>query len=168
MRHETLKHSIDEYVATKALGRSANAETLDRVMNTLMLTYSDREEDDMCLALRAYVQVAVARINDNVPMRLNARLLVVFLERLESQLMETTDEKLERLLEEPPHTQQRREELEKEVMTLRAAKEVTESFTDLKLKLSSWEREYANLIYADAGRNNTQTEIDGVTSFRWQ
>ncbi|GLD99441.1 hypothetical protein PINS_up008160 [Pythium insidiosum] len=81
----------------------------------------------MRLTLRAYVNVAVARVNDVVPMRTNARLLAVFLARLESELMETTDERLERMLQEPPHMQQRRQELEKEVATLRAAKEVMES-----------------------------------------
>ncbi|KAJ0406020.1 hypothetical protein P43SY_010076 [Pythium insidiosum] len=122
MRQEILKRRVDEYVANGGDG------DLMAAMSALLLSNECREEEEMKSSLRAYVEVAVARVNDVIPMRTNARLVAVFLDRLESQLMMTTDERLERLLQEPPHMQQRREELEKEVMTLRAAKEITESF----------------------------------------
>ncbi|KAJ0390518.1 hypothetical protein P43SY_011170 [Pythium insidiosum] len=122
MRQEILQRRVDEYVANGGNG------DLMAAMSALLLSNECREEEEMKSSLRAYVEVAVARVNDVIPMRTNARLVAVFLDRLESQLMMTTDERLERLLQEPPHMQQRREELEKEVMTLRAAKEITESF----------------------------------------
>lgn len=78
------------------------------------------------VALYAYLAVAIRRFVDVIPMRLNDLVLRAFLVEMERELLGTTDEQLERLLQESSRTRQRRAQLTGEIETLRDAKDEIE------------------------------------------
>lgn len=90
------------------------------------LSGEDREVIEMEVNLNAYLKVSVRRFVDVVPMRLNDLVLGAFLLEMENELQGTTDETLERLMQESERTSHRRAQLEDEVKILRNAKDEIE------------------------------------------
>ncbi|TMW67010.1 hypothetical protein Poli38472_012126 [Pythium oligandrum] len=127
LRRKTLEEQFKE-----ALGGDDNGNVqLSNVMKALFdsaLGNDDREAMEMEFALQAYTDVAIKRFVDFIPMRLNELVLTNFLRRMETELMGTTDERLERLLQESEHTCSRREALLDEVRVFQDAKSQIEMF----------------------------------------
>ncbi|GAB9476069.1 hypothetical protein Gpo141_00013141, partial [Globisporangium polare] len=92
----------------------------------LMNSNEEREAREMEIALQAYLEVAIRRFVDAVPMRLNDGLLSKFISEMEAELMGVTDEKLGRLLQDSEQKISARRQLVVELTTLQSAKEEIE------------------------------------------
>ncbi|TYZ68099.1 hypothetical protein PybrP1_005227 [[Pythium] brassicae (nom. inval.)] len=87
---------------------------------------AEREAREMEAVLHAYVEVAIRRFVDLVPMHLNDGLLSRFAREMEHELMKTTDERLERLLQDSEQKRTAREQLAAEIKCLKSAKDEIE------------------------------------------
>jgi GTPase SAR1 family protein len=94
-----------------------------RAFTAVFASSEEREALEIDMALRSYMQVAVRRFVDVVPMKLNDLVLTSFVKNMESELMESTsDEQIVRLMQEPPQRAQLRRQLMDRIECLRAAK----------------------------------------------
>lgn len=93
---------------------------------TVAISSEGREVIETEVALYAYLEVAVRRFVDVIPMRLNDLVLGAFLMNMERELLGTTDDQLDRLLQESGRTRERRAQLTGEIQTLRDAKDEIE------------------------------------------
>lgn len=92
------------------------------LLKTLALWNEDREAFEMKIALEVYLDVAVRRVVDTIPMRVNGLMLDKFLPAMERELLGTTDEKLTRLMQDSERNKAMRQQLQHEIKCLREAK----------------------------------------------
>ncbi|ETO60171.1 hypothetical protein F444_21594 [Phytophthora nicotianae P1976] len=102
---------------------------LTEVMKTLQaatLSTEDREVLEMQVALHAYLDVAVPRFVDAIPMRLNDLVLRKFVVEMTNELNGLTDDKLARLMQDPEHKIAERQQLKEELACLASARKEIE------------------------------------------
>ncbi|GMF80309.1 unnamed protein product [Phytophthora fragariaefolia] len=102
---------------------------LDDVMNAVaagVLQTKDREVIDIQTALHAYMDVAVPRFVDAIPMRLNDLILCKFFGEMTDKLHRLTDEKLTYLMQDSEQKMTERIRLKEELACLTNAKKEIE------------------------------------------
>lgn len=103
-------------------GGSIAVSTALQLLKTMSLWNEDREAFEMKIALEVYLDVAVRRVVDTIPMRVNGLMLDRFLPAMERELMGTTDDKLSRLMQDSERNMAMRQQLQHEIKCLREAK----------------------------------------------
>ncbi|KAG6622254.1 interferon-induced gtp-binding protein mx [Phytophthora cinnamomi] len=97
-----------------------------KAMEAVTISTEDREALEMQVALQAYLDVAVPRFVDAIPMRLNDLVLRSFVAEMTDELNGLTDEKLARLMQDPVHKVAERSQLKEELACLANAKKEIE------------------------------------------
>ncbi|KAE9273135.1 hypothetical protein PR003_g29994 [Phytophthora rubi] len=120
-RLRDVQAQVKSVVHTDANGRVALREVMNAVASGV-LTTKDREVVEMQVALRAYLDVAVPRFVDAIPMRLNDLILRAFTAEMTSELNSLTDDKLTRLMQDSEQKMTERQQLKEELACLASAK----------------------------------------------
>lgn len=121
--------ALQEHVKTAVRADTAGRVLLSDVMKAVQavtLSAEDREAHEMQAALQAYLNVAVPRFVDAVPMRLNDLVLRKFVTEMTNELNGLTDEKLARLMQDSEHIMTERRQLKDELACLANAKKEIE------------------------------------------
>jgi hypothetical protein len=99
-------------------------DVFDFFSNNFFITDSqeEKEAEEMQLALKAYLQIAIKRFIDAIPMHLNQNFLELFLKKMEIEMLRISDLQIENLLREDEHERTRRKELDERLECLAKAK----------------------------------------------
>lgn len=113
------------HLAVPAASNEGSAIAVADIMHLLKkmaLWNEDREAFEMKIALEVYLDVAVRRVVDTIPMRVNGLMLDRFVPAMERELMGTTDDKLTRLMQDSERNMAMRQQLQHEIKCLQDAK----------------------------------------------
>ncbi|GMF30715.1 unnamed protein product [Phytophthora fragariaefolia] len=124
-RLQALQEQVKAAVPVDSDGKVQLTEVLE-VVKAVTLATGDREALEMQVALQAYLDVAVPRFVDAIPMRLNDLVLRKFMAEMTTQLSSLTDEKLSRLMQDSEHKIAERQQLREELACLANAKKEIE------------------------------------------
>jgi len=124
-RLKALREQVTASVTADAQGRVSLA-TVMQSIEAATLSTEDREAIEMQTALQAYLNVAVPRFVDAIPMRLNDLVLQKFVAGMASELGGLTDEKLARLMQDSEQKVAERQQLKEELACLANAKKEIE------------------------------------------
>ncbi|EGZ10823.1 hypothetical protein PHYSODRAFT_304565 [Phytophthora sojae] len=120
-RLQVLQDQVKAAAPVDQYGKVVLAEVLNAV-EAVALATEDREALEMHVALQAYLDVAMPRFVDAIPMRLNDLVLRKFVAEMTNELNSLTDEKLARLMQDPEHKITERNQLKEELACLANAK----------------------------------------------
>ncbi|TDH65980.1 uncharacterized protein CCR75_005754 [Bremia lactucae] len=121
--------ALEKHVESEAAADSDGKVSLSQVMNVLKsvtMATEDREALEMEVALKAYLDVAIPRFVDAIPMRLNDLILRTFVTDLTNELNGLTDQKLARLMQDSEQKVLERQRLKDELACLVSAKKEIE------------------------------------------
>lgn len=107
-------------------GGALTLENALQAFASVVASTEDREALEIDMALRTYLEVAVRRVVDMVPMQLND-LVLEFVRKVQDEAMEATDEKIAQLMTDPPERVERRRLVIETLKCLRAAKDAIET-----------------------------------------
>ncbi|KAE8877356.1 hypothetical protein PF005_g11301 [Phytophthora fragariae] len=124
-RLQALREQVKAAASVDSDGKVLLTEVLKAVEAAALAT-EDREALEMQVALQAYLDVAVPRFVDAIPMRLNDLVLCKFVEEMKNELNSLTDEKLARLMQDPEHKIAERNQLKEELACLANARKEIE------------------------------------------
>ncbi|GMF46165.1 unnamed protein product [Phytophthora lilii] len=120
-RLQALQDHMKSSVPADSDGKVLLTEVI-KAVEAVALSTEDREALEMQVALQAYLDVAVPRFVDAVPMRLNDLVLRKFVAEMANELNSLTDEKLARLMQDSEHKIAARQQLKEELACLVDAK----------------------------------------------
>ncbi|KAL7683670.1 putative dynamin central domain, GTPase effector domain, Dynamin superfamily [Plasmopara halstedii] len=120
-RLEALQKQLNTTVPVGEDGRVNLSEVLKAIKSAALST-EDREALELKVALEAYLDVAIPRFVDAIPMRLNDFVLRKFVSRMSSLLNGLTDEQLARLMQDSELKIAERQQLREEFACLASAK----------------------------------------------
>jgi GTP-binding protein EngB required for normal cell division len=124
-RMKTLHEHVKVSVAVDSEGRVPLAAVM-KAFEAAALSTEEREAIEMQTALQAYLDVAVPRFVDAIPMRLNDLVLQKFVAEMANELNGLTDEKLARLMQDSEQKMAERQQLKEELACLANAKKEIE------------------------------------------
>ncbi|KAL4094649.1 hypothetical protein PRIC1_010307 [Phytophthora ramorum] len=124
-RLKALQEQVKTAVPVDSDGKVLLAEVM-KAVEAVTLATADREALEMQVALEAYLDVAVPRFVDAIPMRLNDLVLRRFVAEMTNELNGLTDEKLARLMKDSEHKIAERQQLKEELDCLVNAKQEIE------------------------------------------
>ncbi|KAE9004911.1 hypothetical protein PR002_g16924 [Phytophthora rubi] len=124
-RLQALREQVKAAASVDSDGKVLLTEVL-KAVEAVALATEDREALEMQVALQAYLDVAVPRFVDAIPMRLNDLVLCKFVEEMKNELNSLTDEKLARLMQDPEHKIAERNQLKEELACLANARKEIE------------------------------------------
>uniref|UniRef100_H3GS14 GED domain-containing protein n=2 Tax=Phytophthora ramorum TaxID=164328 RepID=H3GS14_PHYRM len=124
-RLKALQEQVKTAVPVDSGGKVLLAEVM-KAVEAVTLATADREALEMQVALEAYLDVAVPRFVDAIPMRLNDLVLRRFVAEMTNELNGLTDEKLARLMKDSEHKIAERQQLKEELDCLVNAKQEIE------------------------------------------
>ncbi|KAI9918701.1 hypothetical protein PsorP6_011823 [Peronosclerospora sorghi] len=101
-------------------------EDVTKAIEAIALTAEDREAVEMQVALQAYLEVAVPRFVDEIPIRLNDLVLRKFVTEMTDEFNGLTDDKLEQLMRDSEQKIAKRQQLREELACLTNAKKEIE------------------------------------------
>ncbi|RLN50511.1 hypothetical protein BBJ28_00017472, partial [Nothophytophthora sp. Chile5] len=120
-RRRTLEENLKTTVTVDGDGNVSLAEAM-KAFASIALDTEEREAWEMQVALQSYLDVAVPRFADAIPMRLNDLVLCKFATAMEHELNGLTDEKLARLMQDSERKVAMRQQLRSELACLESAK----------------------------------------------
>ncbi|KAL3665736.1 hypothetical protein V7S43_009169 [Phytophthora oleae] len=124
-RLQALQEQVEAVVPVDSEGKVPLAEVMKAVRAVAVAT-EDREALEMQVALQVYLDVAVPRFVDEIPMRLNDLVLRKFVAEMTTELNGLTDDKLARLMQDSEHKVAERQQLKDELSILANAKKEIE------------------------------------------
>ncbi|KAK1946578.1 Interferon-induced GTP-binding protein Mx [Phytophthora citrophthora] len=124
-RLKALQEQVESAVPVDSDGKVSLAEVMKAIQG-VALDSEDREALEMQVAVQVYLDVAVPRFVDEIPMCLNDLVLRKFVAEMTNELNGLTDEKLARLMQDSEHKIAERQQLKNELSTLANAKKEIE------------------------------------------
>ncbi|KAG1692045.1 hypothetical protein DVH05_025854 [Phytophthora capsici] len=124
-RLQALQEEVEAAVPVDSEGKVPLADVM-KAVQAVGLATEDREAMEMQVALQVYLDVAVPRFVDEIPMRLNDLVLRKFVAEMTTELNGLTDEKLARLMQDSEHKIAERQQLKEELSILANAKKEIE------------------------------------------
>ncbi|KAG7380704.1 hypothetical protein PHYBOEH_011335 [Phytophthora boehmeriae] len=124
-RLQRLQNEVEKAVAVDMNGRVLLSDVM-KAITAAAPTTDDREAQEMQMALQAYLNVAVPRFADAIPMRVNDLVLCKFVAGMANELNGVTDDKLERMMRDSEQKVATRRRLKNEITCLGNAKKEIE------------------------------------------